>query len=278
MRNAARGGLNLRATLECGQVFHWRERSDRSWEGLVGSEYAVVRETDGHLDVQRGRRERVARYFALDHDLAAIYAGFPQDETMQAALDYGRGLRIIRQPAWECLATFITSSMKQVVHIRQMSLALRSRFGAPVAGTDLRSYPEPGALAAASEEELRACRLGYRAKHLRATAESVASGRANLAAWAAFDDEALREALCGLPGVGRKVANCVMLFGYERLAAFPVDTWIGRILQRNYWRGRARATPLALERRLAGRFGPHAGYAQQYLFHHARATQGRGRS
>ncbi len=271
------GGLNLRATLDCGQVFHWRERTDGAWEGLVGSELAVVREAGGRLEILHGDAGRLARYFALDHDLPAICSGFPSDETMQAAAEFCRGLRIVRQPAWECLATFITSSMKQVAHIRQMSLALRKRFGHAVAGTDLRSYPEPAALAAAREEELRACGLGYRAKHLRATAELVASGRADLSSWASLDDEALREALCSLPGVGRKVANCVMLFGFERLAAFPVDTWIGRILQRNYWRGRAKATPLILERRLAGRFGPHAGYAQQYLFHHARATQGRGR-
>jgi N-glycosylase/DNA lyase len=273
----AQGGLDLRATLDCGQVFHWRERTDGAWEGLVGAEFVVVREAGGRLEVLRGDAGRVARYFALDHDLAAICSGFPEDKTMQAAAEFCCGLRIVRQPAWECLATFITSSMKQVVHIRQMSLALRTRFGEPVAGTDVKSYPAPAALAAASEEELRACGLGYRAKHLRATAQRVASGSADLAAWALLDDEALRDALCTLPGVGRKVANCVMLFGYERLAAFPVDIWIGRILQRNYWRGRTKATPLALERRLAGRFGPHAGYAQQYLFHHARATQGRGR-
>jgi N-glycosylase/DNA lyase len=68
-----------------------------------------------------------------------------------------------------------------------------------------------------------------------------------------------------------------MLFAYERLAAFPVDTWIGRIMRENYWRGRAKPTSLALEQRLASRFGPHAGYAQQYLFHHARMTQRRER-
>jgi N-glycosylase/DNA lyase len=124
---------------------------------------------------------------------------------------------------------------------------------------------------------LRACGLGYRAKHLLGTARRVASGQADLASWRRLDDEGLREALCTLPGVGRKVANCVMLFAYERLAAFPVDTWIGRIMRESYWRGRAKPTPLALEQRLASRFGPHAGYAQQYLVHHARMTQRRER-
>ena len=270
--------INLRATLDCGQVFHWREQPDGSWEGLIGAEHAVVRQAGTGLEIRRGGRETAARYFALDHDLAAICAGFPRDETMLAALDFCRGLRMIRQPAWECLATFITSSMKQVAHIRQMSHALRARFGRAMRGTDLRAYPEPQMLGSASETDLRACGLGYRAKNLRATAQRVASGEADLEAWRRLDDDALRDALCTLPGVGRKVANCVMLFGYERLAAFPVDTWIQRILKKSYWRGGGRPTPLVLERRLAQRFGPHAGYAQQYLFHHARMTQPRRRS
>ena len=167
--------------------------------------------------------------------------------------------------------------MKQVVHIRQMSFALRERFGRSVPESAWRAYPGASRLAAASEDGLRACGLGYRAKNLQATAQRVASGEADLTAWEALDDRGLRERLCTLPGVGRKVANCAMLFGFGRLSAFPVDTWIARIMRRSYWRGRKKPTPLALEQKLASRFGPHAGYAQQYLFHHARMTQRRAR-
>lgn len=269
--------INLRATLDCGQVFHWHERSDGAWEGLIGEEFALVEERQGRLCVLAGNRRVVRRYFAMDHDLEAISAGFPRDATMLAALEFCRGLRMIRQPAWECLATFITSSMKQVTHIRQMSHALRAKFGGELSGTGLRSYPQPEALAAATEEDLRSCGLGYRAPNLLETARRVASGQAELAAWKDLEEGELREALCTLPGVGRKVANCVMLFGFGRLSAFPVDTWIERILKQHYWRGRGKPTPEILERRLARRFGPYAGYAQQYLFHHARMTRkGRG--
>lgn len=268
--------INLRATLDCGQVFHWRELPDGAWEGLIGDQLAVVEERRGRLRILTGEPRVVRRYFAMDHDLEVIAAGFPRDHAMLAALEFCRGLRMIRQPAWECLATFITSSMKQVVHIRQMSHALRARFGRAVPGTSLRSYPDPETMAAATEQDLRACGLGYRAPNLLATARRVASREADLGAWAALDDDGLRKALCGLPGVGRKVANCVMLFGFGRLGAFPVDTWIERILKQHYWRGRSKTTPLLLEQRLARRFGPHAGYAQQYLFHHARMTQRRG--
>jgi len=80
--------IDLRATLDCGQVFHWRERGDGAWEGLIGDEYAVVRQAGDNLEILRGEPGRVARYFALDHDLPGIYAGFPQDENMLAALDF----------------------------------------------------------------------------------------------------------------------------------------------------------------------------------------------
>lgn len=271
-----RAEINLRATLECGQVFHWRERSDGAWEGLIGSRHTVVRQDACGLQVVKGDKKHVSGYFALDHDLGSIYAGFPRDATMLAALDFCRGLRIIRQPTWECLATFITSSMKQVAHIRQMSLALRARYGNAAHGTDMHSYPTPESLAAATESGLRACGLGFRAKNLLASARLVASGQADLEAWRALDDAQLADALCTLPGVGRKVANCVMLFAYERLAAFPVDTWVARIMRLHYWRGRGKVAPAVLEKKLAPKFGPHAGYAQQYLFHHARMMQRRG--
>ena len=142
----------MRATLECGQVFHWTETEGAVWEGLIGDRLAAVRGEGGPLQVVRGDGPLVARYFGMDHDLAEVYAGFPQDETMLEALDFCRGLRILRQPAWECLATFITSSMKQVVHIRQMSFALRERFGRALPGSAWRAYPEASRLAAASED------------------------------------------------------------------------------------------------------------------------------
>jgi N-glycosylase/DNA lyase len=124
---------------------------------------------------------------------------------------------------------------------------------------------------------LRGCALGYRAKNLRATAERVASGAADLEAWRELEDDDLRERLCALPGVGAKVANCVMLFGYERLRAFPIDVWIERVLKEKYF-PRARKVTAARLRLFCDRyFGAHGGYAQQYLFHHARKTTSRRR-
>jgi N-glycosylase/DNA lyase len=189
-------------------------------------------------------------------------------------------MRIVRQPAWECLATFITSAMKQVAHIAQMSHAIRQRFGRRVVLGDceLFAYPSPERLAAASETELRECRLGFRAKNLLAAARMVAAGQVDLDAIAPLDDDAARGELCRLPGVGEKVANCALLFGFGRLAAFPIDVWIERVLRSLYFARKRKVTPRRMREFSATYFGPYAGYAQQYLFHHARKTRPRGRA
>jgi N-glycosylase/DNA lyase len=121
-----------------------------------------------------------------------------------------------------------------------------------------------------SERQLRDCALGYRAKNLLATARLVTSGEADLDGWGKLPDEELRERLCELPGVGAKVANCVMLFAYERLRAFPIDVWIERVLRQQYFPRKRKLTAQQLREFCNRYFGEHGGYAQQYLFHHAR--------
>jgi N-glycosylase/DNA lyase len=216
----------------------------------------------------------VAHYFALDHPLAEICESFPKDPFMNAARDFCHGLRIIRQPKWECLATFICSSMKQVAHIRQISLALRNRFGdqRKIGSRAVHTFPSPQRIARASESQLRECKLGYRAKNLRATAQLVSSGECDLDLWSKLPDGGLRNNLCDLPGVGVKIANCVMLFAYERLRAFPIDVWIERVLRQHYFPRRKKMTAQQLREFSETYFGEHGGYAQQYLFHHARIT------
>ena len=130
-------------------------------------------------------------------------------------------------------------------------------------------------LARTSERELHACALGYRAKSLLATAKRVASGKADLERWSALSDKELEEKLRDLPGVGAKVANCVMLFAYERIAAFPIDVWIERVLRQIYFRRKRKVTSSMLVNFAAEYFGTHGGYAQQYLFHHARSLKRR---
>jgi N-glycosylase/DNA lyase len=259
--------FDLQRTLESGQIFHAMP-SGPGWQVLVDRQLLYAEQQGATLRVND--TELASRYFALDHPLEEIYASFPPDAFSQAALAACRGLRVLRQPHWECLATFITSPMKKVAHIRQISLHLREKYGICVTGSLVSAYPTPERLAQLTEEDLRECRLGFRAKGLLGTARAVASGAIDLAALASKSTEETRAALCELPGVGRKVANCVLLFAYERLDAVPVDVWIGRILQAMR---RRKSTNLQLEEFSGRRFGLYAGYVQQYLFHHARVTR-----
>jgi N-glycosylase/DNA lyase len=265
------GAIHLRHTLESGQVFHWERQPDGSWAGLVDAMPACVREVDGHLAVEQGSPDSIASFFSLDHDLGSIHKNFPDEPLSRAALEYCGNLRIIRQPLWECVATFITSSMKQVSHIRGMSLAIRHRFGWTPDGARVPAYPSFGTLALAGEQDLRACGLGYRAANLLATARLLDSGAVNLEKISRLRTPALRKVLTTLPGVGVKVANCILLFAYGRLDSVPIDTWIHRLLL--VMRAGRPGTAAQLARYARRRLGPSAGYVQQYLFHHARALK-----
>ena len=270
--------FDLEKTLHSGQVFHWQKVGD-GFVGAIGDLPAHVKQRGPTLCVELAPQwvKIVTRYFALDHPLAEICDSFPKDPVMNAARDFCGGLRIIRQPKWECLATFICSSMKQVAHIRQISLALRKRFGEQrkIGNQVIYTFASPRRLAQASEKELLDCKLGYRAKNLHATARLVSSGQADLEAWSALSNAELRKQLCGLPGVGPKIANCVMLFAYERLRAFPIDVWIERVLRQRYFSRRRKMSAQRLRQLSETYFGEHGGYAQQYLFHQARSG-GRG--
>jgi N-glycosylase/DNA lyase len=261
--------FDLRRTLESGQIFHAMSQGD-GWQILVDRTPLYAEQRDTMLRVPVNHENLARRYFALDHPLEAIYAAFPSDPFSRAALATCRGLRILRQPKWECLATFITSPMKQVAHIRQISLQLRTLFGEQIPGSRVNAYPTANRLARTTEKELRKCRLGFRAKSLLGAANAIASGEVDLGSLTDKPTAEARRQLCLLPGVGRKVANCVLLFAYERLDAVPVDVWIARILRAMH---KDNSSLLELEQFSNRRFGSYAGYIQQYLFHHARMSK-----
>jgi N-glycosylase/DNA lyase len=209
----------------------------------------------------------------IEISLSGVLATFPDDEPMRAAVAACRGLRLLRQDPWECLASFILSSTKQIVQIRQIVALLCERFGEPVAvpdgGCPAFAFPAPERIAAAGEDELRACKMGFRAPNLRAAARMMAAGEVDLGRLAATPTDAARAELMRLPGVGRKIADCVLLFAYGFQDAFPVDVWVMKALQHFYF-PRRRVALARLQKFTASHFGPYAGYAQQYLFHYAR--------
>jgi N-glycosylase/DNA lyase len=265
--------FDLEKTLSSGQVFHWTTRG-KGFVGAIGENPVYLEQVGESLLVSEEDAKLAARYLALDHPLPEILETFPADPVIKVAAEFCRGLRIIRQPHWECLATFLTSPLKQVQHIRAISLAIRSRFGRQWQRGEIEafSYPPPEKVAEIPLKELLECKLGFRAANLIASAQRVASGAVDLDAIGDLSTEDARIALCELPGVGEKIANCVLLFAYERLDAVPIDVWIARVLQEVYFAGRTKVSLRELKAFATDYFGSYAGYAQQYLFHHWRLT------
>ncbi|HEY0793400.1 MAG TPA: DNA glycosylase [Chthoniobacterales bacterium] len=266
-------GFDLEKTLNSGQVFHWVAHG-RGFLGCIGDLPVYLEQSGETVLVKAEHSAEASRYLALDHSVPDILATFPDDPALRTAAEFSGGIRILRQPAWECLGTFITSALKQVRHIRAVSLTIRRRFGKHVscAGAEAFAYPPAGVLADAGLEALQECKLGFRAKNLLAAAQTVAGGALNLEGLRCLPTDVARQQLCRIPGVGPKIANCVLLFAYERLNVVPVDVWIHRAVAQTYFAGRGRTREQVVQAFTEEYFGPYAGYAQQFLFHHWRMT------
>ena len=275
---------DLAATLDSGQVFRW-QRVANSWRGVLGQHFIRLTQTGNTIHAATAAPENdwnfLHHFLQTETDLAAIVKTFPDDAPMRAAVASCRGLRLLRQDPWECLASFILSSTKQIVQIRQIVALLCERFGErlapqpPIFNESFYSFPTPQKIATATEADLRACKMGFRAPSLLNAARKIADGQLDLEKIRTLDYAAARAELMSLHGVGGKIADCVLLFGYGFDAAFPVDVWIERALQELYF-PRRRANEQRLRKFAATHFGPHAGYAQQYLFHYMRTKRGGG--
>jgi N-glycosylase/DNA lyase len=280
---------DLAATLDSGQVFRWRKEND-SWTGVVGKNHVrLTQKPDGIFAETVAPQKNwnwLRNFLQTEIELETILKTFPDDAPMQNAVAACRGLRILRQEPWECLASFILSSTKQIVQIRQIVSLLCECFGEPlnvvgmprcgvrtsqrdVPTNSLYSFPSPEKIASLTEAELRACKMGFRAPNLLATARQIADGKFDLEKIRELNYLEARAELMKLRGVGEKIADCVLLFAYGFDFAFPVDVWIERALRQLYF-PRRRVNEKKLLHFAATHFGPHAGYAQQYLFHYMR--------
>ena len=269
---------DLAATLASGQAFRWKN-SGEAWEGIIGARWVRLRQNAEGIAVETAQPttapdwQWLALYLQTDVDLDAVARTFPDDEPMRRAVAACRGLRLLRQEPWECLASFILSSTKQIVQIQQIVALLCERFGEPLVvppgHEPAFAFPTVERLALCSEADLRDCKMGFRAPNLLRTAKMIAAGEVNLPS---LHTRTVEEALIELlkfPGVGPKIANCVLLFAYGFPQAFPVDVWIMKALRELYFPKR-RVSEKRIAHFAATHFGPHAGYAQQYLFHYMR--------
>ncbi len=267
----------LAEILDGGQAFRWHRSPDGSWQGVWSDCVARLRLTAaGELlwsapqTLADAVASRLPTYVGASTDLAGLVDGLPwrSDAHLARCLQEFRGLRLLRQPLGETLLCFLCSATKQIPQIRQMVERLAQRHGREIV-PGFHRLPTWAELADVSEAALRSCRLGFRARHVRRTALFLAEHPAWLEQLELLPYAEAAARLCELPGVGAKVADCVLLFGAGRLEAFPVDTWILKAMAARYglegWR------PEQVARFGRVHFGPHAGLAQQYLFAWERA-------
>jgi N-glycosylase/DNA lyase len=266
---------DLAATLASGQAFRWRER-DGWWHGVVAGRWVRLRQVDDGILAESAASVEITslqNYLQTQIDLTTVLASFPDDEPMRASVTACRGLRLLRQEPWECLASFILSSTKQIVQIQQIVALLCERFGerliVPPGHDPMFTFPSAERLAACAESDLRGCKMGFRAPNLLRTAKMISAGDVDLHRLHSLTVEEARAELLKFPGVGNKIANCVLLFAYGFQGAFPVDVWVMKALRELYFPKR-RVSEKRIARFTATHFGPNAGYAQQYLFHYMR--------
>jgi len=277
--------FNLEHTLKCGQVFRW-EKIGNWWYGVVSGKVLKLRQNDDKLFFQafpeKVNQKFVENYFRLHDDLPHILSHINKDEHIGEAIHALNGLRIIQQDPWECLISYMCATNSNIPAIRDMILNLSKRFGKRITleGCNFYTFPKPSDLAQADIEEIKRCKLGFRAELVWEVSKMIERGEFDLEALRKMGYEKAKRKLMSLPGVGHKVADCVLLFALDKLEAFPVDVWIRRIILRFYpdhfelsfmekVLAKKSITPKEYNEIASfGRryFGEYAGYAQEYLF------------
>lgn len=262
--------FDLEKTASCGQCFRAKLLGNGLFRFVSGNHIIYMKDIGNHQFsvscTDHEWKEIWTRYFDLDRSYKSLYyEEREKHEFVRKAMDCGRGIRILRQDPWEMLVTFIISQRKSIPAISKSVEALSEKYGHPIK-TDheiIYSFPTPEEMAHASIEELQKCGLGYRVPYIYDAVQKVASGSLDLAALADFNDADLFQELLTVQGVGKKVANCICLFGYGRIARVPVDVWIARAVDEDC----CGEDPFPL-------FESNAGIIQQYVFYYMKTRQG----
>jgi N-glycosylase/DNA lyase len=280
--------FDLDFSLCCGQVFRWKKIGDW-WYGVVGESVFKIRQCGSELEFDGVDDNFVKHYFGLNDNLEKISVCVNKDNYIKQALQQFKGLRIVRQLPWECLISFICATYKSIAAIELMLKKLSIKFGEKKTfdGLDFFIFPSVEELEFASETSLKECGLGYRAKYVQETAKKICEEKFDLENLKNTDYLDARKKLTEFPGVGLKVADCVLLFSLEKIEAFPVDVWVKRIILNHY----ADQFSESFVKKLSshdsltngeyekvnafGRsyFGKYAGYAQEYMYHFERTKQ-----
>lgn len=267
--------FDLKATLECGQTFCWRK--ERS--GYINTDLGQVIYVE-----QKGKQlyyetssddVSLERLFRLNDPLQEIQKEISRDDLIKTAIEFSQGLRIISDPFFPCLISFICSIWKNIPSIRTMTQTLRRKFGPKYKfkGGEYYGFPSVEKLGKVPLEQLRGLGFGFRSGFIVKTTSALLAGEVNPESLTNQGYQEARTELKSLHGVGDKVADCVSLFSLGYLEAFPMDVWIEQVITQNYSKFLDNGKSYAKKAKAArAYFGRYAGYAQQYLFHYIRSS------
>ena len=263
----------------CGQAFRWYEEADGSFTFISHGKVANAKKVGDKVFLKgvdkKSFDEIFYNYFDLSRDYKLVMEELAKDEVMKNATDYGKGIRILNQDKFETIISFIISANNQIPRIKKSIEKISEMYGDYLGEDENRKYysfPSAEKLSFARPEDLREfARVGFRDKRIVETANLIKDGRVNIDEIDNMELEDARRTLQELPGVGPKVADCILLFAFDRKESFPVDVWIKRVMEELYLKEVTPKSKIAMRGREV--FGKNAGFANQYLFYYGRENK-----
>jgi N-glycosylase/DNA lyase len=262
--------INVENSINSGQVFLWR-KNENYWYGINGQNILRV-DKNGNINCFDNSK---IDFFRKKDNLESIIKSISKDKIVRKAVKKYAGLRILRQDPFQCLISFIVSSNSNIQKIQMSLEKITKKFGTKVEYEDQEFFlfPKPEKLANASMNEINSCGVGYRTRFIQEAAKMTLLKKIDFDYLKKSKYQETREIICTIPGVGNKVADCVMLFSLEKLEAFPLDRWMIRILEKYYFDEFQINTKTVTEKqydtlheKIVNHFGAYAGYSQQFLF------------
>ena len=264
--------VNFDDTINSGQVFLWKKINSK-WYGINGKNILTLKEK------HNVKNKKQYNFFRFGDDFQEIKKKLSEDSILKKAIERFPGMRILRQDPFQCYISFIVSSNSNIPNIQTRLQKLCITFGEKKTKNDQEFFlfPEPKRLAYASISDIAKCGLGYRSKYVKKAAIAVNDGTINFTRLKKQRHYDARDSLCQVFGIGKKVADCILLFSLDKLEAVPLDRWILRILQKYYskefeikTKSITEKTYDELHEKIIDYFGEYAGYAQQFLFKNER--------
>ncbi len=258
--------FDLVDTFECGQCFRWNCNDAGVYTGVVrGNIIKISRKRNDTFEFECNDPSIIEEYFDFKRDYSKIKENLAKiDPILNSAVERGRGIRILKQDTWEVIVSFIISANNNIPRIKKIVESLCANFGEKI-NAGYYSFPGPDVVAKLSVDELGVIKSGFRAKYILDAAKKVEKGTIDLKAPFEMSTADAREYLKQINGVGDKVADCILLFAYQKYDVFPKDVWTKRVLNELYGVGEKEFDKFIKEH-----FGDLAGFAQQYLFYNIR--------